>query len=663
MLFLFIEIPSEAAVLWNQNFDAIPGNFYTTSGMTRNAGSTYACVFGNYLYYTSSTYAYVETNTINVPQGRGINLTFDSRRNNSSAGTVQVYYLVTGSCSWDRLNPNNNGWVLWGTITPNTSIASPGGCTTQTLSLQSHVCGGQNIAVLLYFPNASSTNWIAIDNLVIDDLGPTGSAVPNISGATTYTENFTVNRWYGPVTTGNYSTTGVYVPYHSYRSSSTAYTYLWNNGCNGTGNHTGVWADYFAAFYTGFEFCNASGSSQIITRELNTSSCPAAELKFAYMAKYPCTAGNYDYTSDESYSLWAPKVYVSSGQGYTWVQLPVNYYFPDGLWHFASYQLPSAANIKIRMMRGGSCSNPVEGVDHIKVLCRDCSISTLSGGTITGPPYQLPNIDYNFSITPTVGATYYKWMVRAIASDPPIVYSNPCPDGGNPCIVSGQGTTDVVINFGSNPANYRVMCIPFDANPGTLVNPTDACYAKISIYTAVLPVELTYFIMEAPENLPILKWQTASELNNDRFEILRSSDGIVFEFLSALPGGGSTNQALNYEWTDGHPLIGMSYYKLVQYDFDGTMKELGVLGFINEMPELESEIYFAEQNLHILSGLSGEMVIKIFDINGKEVFSQMVFVQEGTEQTIAIPQLTTGIYSAALIQPNENRISTKFSIQ
>lgn len=649
LLLLAVNIP--AAVLWSQDFTSGTTGFYTTSGMTRNAGSTYSCSLGNYVYYTSSSFAYIETNTINVGQGKGINLSFSSRRKNSTAGDIQVYYLVTGACSWDRLNPNNNGWVLWGTITPNTSAGSATGCTSQSLSLESHVCGGQNIAVLLYFPNASSTNWITIDDLVINDLGPTSVSVPVISGATTYTENFTTNKWYGPVTTGfNYATTGVTVPYHSYRSSSTAYTYLWNNGCNGTANHSGVWADYFAAFYTGFEFCNSSGSSQIITKELNTSLCASPEIKFAYMAKYPCTAGNYDNTWDESYLLYAPKLYTSTGQGYTWTQQSVNYYFPDGLWHFATYSVPSAANIKIRLSRGGTCTSPIEGVDNIKVFCRDCSISSLNGGTITGESSPSTNTDYVYTITPTAGATYYKWMIRAIDRTPPEVIEAACPNGSDPCIVSGQGTTSVTINFGSNATeNYRVMCIPYDANPGTLAAPSDACYAKISLFpTTTLPVEWGYFRLNESNNNVLLEWQTLTETNNDRFEIQKSTDEENFTTIASLPGAGNSNSPQYYAYTDEKLQAGVTYYRIRQIDFDGKSEYSRVLSIISENPESGIAVStFFNNTIEIYSDLPilYPVQIELTDIQGRRIFiSESFTLSSGSIIEIPVPAIPDGIY-------------------
>ncbi len=642
----------QAATLWSQDFAAGATGFYTTSGMTRNAGNTYSCAFGNYVYYTSASNAYVETNTINVPQGKGIRLSFDSRRVNASAGTIQVYYLVTGACNWNRLTPNDNGWVLWGTITPNTSAAANSGCTSQTLNLESHVCGGQNIAVVMYFTSATSTNWISVDNLIIDDAGPTSVAVPLITGATTYTENFTTDKWYGPVTTGfNYATTGVTIPYHSYRSSSNAYTYLWNNGCNGTANHSGVWADYFAAFYTGFEFCNAAGSSQIITKELNTSSCANPMIQFAYKAKYPCVAGDYDNTWDESYLLYSPKLYTSTGQGYNWTQQNVNYYFPDGLWHFASYSVPSAANIKVRLSRGGSCASPVEGVDNLKVFCEDCRISALNGGTITGESTPANNTDYTYTITPTTYATYYKWMIRATDRTPPEIIEAACPNGTDPCIVSGQGTTSVVINFGTNASseNFRVMCIPYDADPGTLAAPSDACYAKISLFpTTTLPVEWGYFRLNELNNDVVIEWQTLTETNNNRFEIQKSTDENIFTTIGSLPAAGNSNTPQYYSFTDNQLEAGITYYRIRQIDFDGKESFSNVLSIISENPQsgISANAFF-NNTIQIYTELSilYPVQMELTDIQGRRVFvSESFTMSGGSFLEIPVPAIPDGIY-------------------
>lgn len=85
-----------------------------------------------------------------------------------------------------------------------------------------------------------------------------------------------------------------------------------------------------------------------------------------------------------------------------------------------------------------------------------------------------------------------------------------------------------------------------------------------------LPVELTRFNAAANGQGVTVEWATASEKNNDRFEVQRSTTGEAFETIGTVKGQGSTSSAHEYIFVDSHPLSGLSYYRLRQVDTDGT---------------------------------------------------------------------------------------------
>jgi Pentaxin family/G8 domain len=86
-----------------------------------------------------------------------------------------------------------------------------------------------------------------------------------------------------------------------------------------------------------------------------------------------------------------------------------------------------------------------------------------------------------------------------------------------------------------------------------------------------LPVELTSFTAVMTDfHTALLKWHTASETNNDRFEVERSQNGVDFEYLGQVKGAGTSNKPHDYTVTDEQPLPGTSYYRLKQVDLDGT---------------------------------------------------------------------------------------------
>ncbi|MFY0672145.1 MAG: T9SS type A sorting domain-containing protein [Bacteroidia bacterium] len=86
---------------------------------------------------------------------------------------------------------------------------------------------------------------------------------------------------------------------------------------------------------------------------------------------------------------------------------------------------------------------------------------------------------------------------------------------------------------------------------------------------ASLPVEFISFEANCSSNQVVLDWATATEINNDRFEIQRSGDGVLWEYIDEVTGVGNSIERQDYQYIDYSP-ISESYYRLKQIDFDGT---------------------------------------------------------------------------------------------
>lgn len=89
-------------------------------------------------------------------------------------------------------------------------------------------------------------------------------------------------------------------------------------------------------------------------------------------------------------------------------------------------------------------------------------------------------------------------------------------------------------------------------------------------YYSTLPVELLYFRAWQDGHRVRLAWATASETNNDRFEVLRSTDGQSFSPVITVPGTGNSVNVVEYTAIDNHPLQNTSFYRLKQVDTDGS---------------------------------------------------------------------------------------------
>lgn len=88
-----------------------------------------------------------------------------------------------------------------------------------------------------------------------------------------------------------------------------------------------------------------------------------------------------------------------------------------------------------------------------------------------------------------------------------------------------------------------------------------------------LPVELTSFTGEKTANEAILlSWSTASEENNEGFEVEHSRDGQTWDYLDFVPGFGTTADIQHYDFSHREPAQGTNYYRLKQMDYDGAFE-------------------------------------------------------------------------------------------
>jgi len=86
-----------------------------------------------------------------------------------------------------------------------------------------------------------------------------------------------------------------------------------------------------------------------------------------------------------------------------------------------------------------------------------------------------------------------------------------------------------------------------------------------------LPTELLGFVGFNIAGVNTLRWSTASEINSSHFELDRSSDGKNWHTLLKVPAAGNSQSQLSYVVKDNKFPKATNYYKLTQYDLDGTL--------------------------------------------------------------------------------------------
>ncbi|MEM8529065.1 MAG: T9SS type A sorting domain-containing protein, partial [Bacteroidota bacterium] len=157
-------------------------------------------------------------------------------------------------------------------------------------------------------------------------------------------------------------------------------------------------------------------------------------------------------------------------------------------------------------------------------------------------------------------------------------------------------------------------------NPGTeVIVMENIIEPSAPICDPVLPVELAFFKAQKNKNSVLLRWETLSELENDRFEVEKSEDAKDWKLIGVLEGAGMSLEVLDYQFLDQFPAKN-NYYRLKQIDFDGqkTYSNVAYVSF-DQARKAELHIFPNPSSHYIVVELPSQADgnVQIFDLNGK----------------------------------------------
>jgi hypothetical protein len=164
--------------------------------------------------------------------------------------------------------------------------------------------------------------------------------------------------------------------------------------------------------------------------------------------------------------------------------------------------------------------------------------------------------------------------------------------------------------------------------------------------TVALPIELVNFSASLEGDIVYLAWTTASEINNDYFTVQRSKDGINWENLMDVNGAGNSTTVLYYRAADTQPIIGTSYYRLIQYDVDGAFSESPIVALQYDV--LDAFYVYPNPSNGIVTiasaGSEEKFNFKIMNLNGKVIGATTTAIN-GSESAIAhLEGYQSGVY-------------------
>ncbi len=157
-----------------------------------------------------------------------------------------------------------------------------------------------------------------------------------------------------------------------------------------------------------------------------------------------------------------------------------------------------------------------------------------------------------------------------------------------------------------------------------------------------LPIELASITASCNKSHnPLVEWVTATETNNAYFTLQRSTNGFDWNDVTSISGAGNSNSQLFYSYTDNSAPSGINFYRLLQTDFDGTINEAGIANVNCSSQGIAGDfgmnVYSDnEHTIHVTftSEFSEPMMLQLFDMRGRLVFSQQVTSSEGMNHIV-----------------------------
>lgn len=240
--------------------------------------------------------------------------------------------------------------------------------------------------------------------------------------------------------------------------------------------------------------------------------------------------------------------------------------------------------------------------------------------------------------------------------------------------LNGVAFTDFGTNTAKNASGYETRTLDLSAIDA--LENSENLYLKLTVSgatasggnnkfdnivitgTSTLPVTLTSFTAKSIDERILLNWNTASENKNDFFDIQHSADGKNFRSIGELKGAGTSKVNNAYNFIDENPNAGINYYRLVQHDFDGNTSASFVIALNSKIEGSKLNVYAGAEELKIFISSANQTKgeLQIYEIGGKQLFSQAIAVNRG-HNSISLPfSVDPGVHIVRFTSDSESLV-------
>lgn len=289
------------------------------------------------------------------------------------------------------------------------------------------------------------------------------------------------------------------------------------------------------------------------------------------------------------------------------------------------------------------------------------SLTPMGGTGSTTTP--LPPGNYMVTVFDLGAAGCFTTVIVNIPGQNPLAVSIVSQDSANCPTANGQATVNAGGGVGPYTYNWGFGTGPtqtgLSAGPHTVtVTDANGCIDSVTVQIdCILPVEYLYF-QANPYNQAIrLDWATTEEINNDRFDILRSTDGQSFSKVGEVGAAAPNNDGAEYDFLDEDVISNIVYYyRLQQWDLNGEFEMSNVVQAMlsdGNMPNVRGVYpipFDALVTVTLDMPFDAELRVEITNVAGQAIGVDRTFNLPAGRQklNLNLKELSAGLYFGKL---------------
>ncbi len=226
--------------------------------------------------------------------------------------------------------------------------------------------------------------------------------------------------------------------------------------------------------------------------------------------------------------------------------------------------------------------------------------------------------------------------------------------GFTPPYTGGAGKISITREFGTSPLQFGPFFNWQISDFGTCKRVRVRATVNASC-SATLPVDLVSFTAKKIDKDALLEWSTTREVNSGFYRVERSLNGTDFNPIGQVTSAGNTNSLSEYSYLDVNIPSGLVYYRLLQYDVEGThaYSKIVVVENAKAVELVIAPNPFSEHTTIYVKGTSKAVLVKVYNLEGQLMSntnytnaSQAITVGQGLESGMYILQVSNSDFTA-----------------